>query len=221
MRCNNTFNTFWCCNEEQTDDFFASSFFKQVDGRDKCTTGCKHRIQNNRGTLINVFCELNVVFFRLKSFFITEHTNDANFNAWNHIHKTVQHTNASTENWNYGSFLSFNLVYFYRTSPSFDGTFLCFEIFGCFVGEKTTNFIGKCTEFSNRNICFANSSEFMFDQRMVNHVNSHIGLLGRLLEKSGLKRPRLNEWYILQINASGQETKTTSKKYYDNTRRIQ
>ena len=38
MRCNHTFNTFWCCNEEQTDDFFASSFLAQ-DAKSSTSAG--------------------------------------------------------------------------------------------------------------------------------------------------------------------------------------
>ena len=77
---------------------------------------------------------------------ITVHTNMANASRWNQLKNAVNHTKASTKNWNNSNLLTSNTLSSHGLKRSLYLDVLKWEVTHCLVALKNRKLVNKLTE---------------------------------------------------------------------------
>lgn len=148
---------------------------RRVEG----AAGRQHGVEDDSHALVDVLGELGVVLHRFEGLLVAEHAHHADLGTGNHIQEAVEHAETGAQDGHGGDLLALYLVDLDRPGPTLYADLLRFEVLRGLVGEKTAEFVGDGPEFAHRDIMLAQAAQLVFDQRMVDDVNSHGCLLGR------------------------------------------
>src|SRR5437773_1557303 len=170
-------------DEHERANVAAAAALQQRDGRVHRTRGGEHRVDDERGALVEVVDEFLEVVFRLQGLVIAAQADDADLGIRNHVEHAVEHAEAGAQDRNDRNFAAADLVDLDRPAPAFDRCLLEREIGGGFVRQQARELVGQLAEFLRRDALLAQQSDLVLDQRMWDVDDRHAASVARSLQR--------------------------------------
>ncbi|CAH2030098.1 protein of unknown function [Trichlorobacter ammonificans] len=160
-------------DQEESLDPLAAGLLEHLDGCQQRTAGGEHRVDDQGGALLHAGGEFFVVGDRFQRLLVAVESHHADPGAGDHVQDAVHHPQAGTQDRHYRDLLPLDLPDLDRPGPAGDGDGLGLQVLGCLVGQQPRDFGGQFAALLGAQIRFAQQTDFMLDQGVLDFVDGH------------------------------------------------
>lgn len=110
---------------------------------------------------------------RFEGFLVAGHANGADLGARNQAEHAIEHADAGTQDRYYSDLLASDFLDLDLAAPAID--FIAFQgqVFGGFVGQERTDFLGELAKILGADVGATHQAELVADQRMTDLTGRH------------------------------------------------
>mmetsp|Transcript_39159 Transcript_39159/g.91853 ORF Transcript_39159/g.91853 Transcript_39159/m.91853 type:complete len:394 (-) Transcript_39159:631-1812(-) len=163
-------------HQHQRTHVLAAARLEQVHRRDHAAGRRQHRVDDQRGAGFQVADKLVEVVDRLQRFMVARQAHHRHLGVGQDVQHAVQHAQAGAQDGHHGDLAAGDLLHLGRAAPALDADLLERKVGRRLVGQQPRDLAGQLTELFGRDVGLAHQPDLVFDQRVLDFDDGHLGI---------------------------------------------